>query len=158
MTRILLRSREKVLTDMAHNIYGAATNPLVNMEIQRRLDNVPASLMELFFMQPDAVQILDWHVRNPYERFSWVGTMLRYRVPGTTITVGTNLELIINYAGRVTITVEHPFPNTGTAQKNWWSSMDDFCLLIGVCFYIAVLQNGGADLFEDPEELHATLS
>ena len=153
MTRILAEHHESVLIAMASLLQDAAKVPLVNFEIQRRMTDVPGNLLDLFFMERDAVKIQNWHTMNPMERFSFVGTLLRYRVARVSMQVDKWGRLEIDHP-YVNILVKNPMPNGYANLNNYWKSMDDFCLLIGVCFYIAVLQNGGKELFEEPEEIH----
>lgn len=149
---------EPVLLKMAGYLRDAAEHPLVNFEIQRRMENVPASLLELFFRDPDEISIKRWHLMGPYERFSWVGTLLRLRVYGTAIHVESPREIAItrthyptNEVTRITVELKLPtrFKNAG----NFWKGMDDYCLLVGVCFYMAVMDISGGD----PEAVWETI-
>ena len=70
MTRILAEHHESVLIAMASLLQDAAKMPLVNFEIQRRMTDVPGNLLDLFFMERDAVKIQNWHTMNPMERIA----------------------------------------------------------------------------------------
>lgn len=153
MTTIRQELREGFLLEMAGIILSGAKNPLVNFEIQRRMNDVPGNLMELFYFPKDAIQIKDWHIRNPAERLSWVGTMLRYRVPHTALHFDEWGRLVI-YAEGTTLAIDNPTPKTFKNNRNFWKGMDDLCLLIGVAFYLTVMQQGGETAFENPEDLY----
>ena len=85
--------------DLARNMHQAENNQLVAFEISRRLGDVPRNLLELFFMAPDLVSVERWHTLPPWERFEWVGTLLRYRCPGATLAYGKNKFTITHRPG-----------------------------------------------------------
>jgi len=142
---------EAVLTDTATLISHAHDNPLVNFEIQRRLADVPGNLMDLFYMRRNDMQIRNWHTLSPWERFGWVGTLMRRRVPGVSLSVDRKNRLVIHLPEKITLTIDKCMPVNFKNSKNFWKGMDDFCLLIGVCFYIAVMNQGGTAIIHDSE-------
>lgn len=141
---------EPVLISMATFLRAAASNSLVNFEIQRRMSNVPASLLELFFLEPNELSMQKWHLMGPYDRFGWVGTLLRLRVPGSAIHVESSREIRITRTNphtqeTISIVVELTLPARFKNAGNFWKGMDDYCLLVGVCFYMAVMEAGAGD-------------
>lgn len=166
MTAIKPEHRRPVIEGMAHFIEEGSQNPLVNFEIQRRASNVPAGLLELFYLEPDAIKIRDWHIRSPHERLGWVSSLLRYRIPRAYVGLcrGNPLTEIGPGAGwaielgtpEVILVIDNPLPRPSKKSTNHWMYMDDLCLLIGVAFYASVIQHGAEAIFEDPGALYVS--
>lgn len=156
MAKILPEHREKVLVEIANVLYQGRTNSLVSFEIKRRKDDVPGNLMELFLLPKDSAHIENWHKLNPSERFGWVGTLLRYRIPGTLIQQDVEQGKITLHYLTTKIFVDFPLPHQ-LIYQNYWKRMDEQCLLFGVAFSVAVTSLGGAALFDDKETIREFL-
>ena len=157
MAKILEQFTEAVMEELASLLKCAGDNTLVNFEIQRRLENVPGNLMDLFFMTRDMNEINNWHILKPYDRLGWVKTMLRYRIPGAVIDYSGDGRMVLRH-NRVNYFLDVVVPKPTKRVRSYWKGMDDLCLLIGVCFYIAVITVSGGeprDLFTEPEAICA---
>ena len=158
MARLLEDQRIPVLKTMMEILNRSAGNPLVTFELHRRLDNVPKNLLELFFLAEDSTQIENWHRLQPDARLGWVNTLLRYRCPGANITFTMPRNTtILTYMGGWFWAAD-TLPRNTRRVKNYWKGMDDYCLLLGVCFNLAVQQLSDFEprtLFDDPEAINA---